>query len=64
MNLMLTSFQKGWLGPYGRITEDYIKDFMPPPVDRQMIIMSGLQGEMAHIPELIKKMGYKNYLNF
>lgn len=34
MNLMLTTFQKGWLGPYGQVTEDYIKDFMPPPQNK------------------------------
>lgn len=37
---------------------------MPPPEDREMIIMSGLEGDMANVPELIKKMGFKNYLNF
>lgn len=44
MNLMMTGFQKGWLGPYGKLMESHVEDFMPPPQSNSMILMSGLEG--------------------
>lgn len=52
MNLMLMGMGVGrdWLGPYGRVMEDHIRDFMPFVGSREIIIMSGLEGELAYIP--------------
>jgi NAD(P)H-flavin reductase len=32
LNLMLTEFEKDWLGPYGKVIEEQINDYMPPPL--------------------------------
>lgn len=42
LNFMLTQFEKGWLGPYDKVMEQHISDYMPPPLANSMIIMSGL----------------------
>lgn len=46
LNLMLTKFEKGWLGPFGKVTKNHVVDFMPPPtqLDDTLIIMSALEG--------------------
>lgn len=54
----------GWLGPYGKVMDKHIKEFMPFPDSNEIIIMSGLDGELSYIPDLVKSMGYKDYLKF
>ena len=49
MNLMLTKFEKGWLGPYGKVTENQIKDFLPGPSVDTFILMSAMEGELSQI---------------
>jgi hypothetical protein len=38
---MLSENVPGWIGPYGKINESYINDFMPPPTDETIILLSG-----------------------
>lgn len=53
MNLMLTKFEKGWVGPYGKVLSSHVDDYMPYPADDTFIIMSGLEGELEEIKHLI-----------
>jgi NAD(P)H-flavin reductase len=32
LNLMLTEFEKDWLGPYGKVLDQHVSDYMPPPL--------------------------------
>ena len=39
---MLTKYEKGWIGPYGKVLQSHVNDFMPLPHDDTFIIMSAL----------------------
>ena len=61
-NLMLTKFEKGWLGPYGKVTKDHIKSYIPGPGDETFILMSALEGELSAIRDIVSDIGHKNVL--
>lgn len=64
MNLMLTKPEKGWLGPFGKVTRDHLYEYLPPPGNKHddtFILMSALEGELVDIKTMVAEMGYKNY---
>jgi hypothetical protein len=59
MNLFLNKFEKGWVGPYGKLTEDHIRDYMPPANDDTNIILSGSKSQLNEITPILNEIGYR-----
>ncbi|CAM6002795.1 unnamed protein product [Sphagnum balticum] len=57
-NVMLHQKQPGWIGPFGPVTETHIRDFMPPPGDDTIILLTGGSKEVAHVLPILKHIGY------
>ncbi len=59
MNLFLSKFEKGWVGQYGKISQDHIRDYMPPAGDETNLILSGNKSQLDELTPILNYIGYK-----